>query len=152
MLRRLLILFYILSFTHAHLRANPWEPQTLSPAAMPLTPPAMPQLPLPANLPLFYSSRRKIISPFAAPSLGLAPTQPPRYGPFLASHHPPLSSRLSKPSMKKGGLVPPSSGFSPPRFAEIAPVQSGASTLPAGLAQPPLSPHTSSTTSCKKPL
>ncbi|XP_027177453.1 proline-rich receptor-like protein kinase PERK15 isoform X1 [Coffea eugenioides] len=142
MLGQVLICFFILSFTNADSRDNPWEAQVLSPVEMPLAPPAMPVLPLPENRPLFHRSRWKNISPFGAPVLGLAPSPPPpHYGPFVTSHHhPPSSSRLSKSSMKNGGLNPPS-GLSPPRFAQIAPVQSGA--LPAGLAQPPLSPHTS---------
>ncbi|KAL3517361.1 hypothetical protein ACH5RR_019950 [Cinchona calisaya] len=140
MLRPLLILFYyILSVTYAHLHVNPRERLTPSPHPLPLPPPAMPELPLPATLPLFHRSPHNNISPFGPPRLGLPPTQPPHFRPFVTSSHPPSTSRLSKPSMNKGGL----SGLSPPRFAEIAPAQSGASTLPAGLAQPPLSPHTS---------
>lgn len=72
----------------------------------------------------------------------MPPTHPPDYGSFITSH-PPSSSYLAGPSMKKRGLVPPSPSLAPPRSEEIAPVQSGASASPAGLAQPPLSPHTS---------
>ena len=49
--------------------------------------------------------------------------------------------------MRKSETEPPVADFSPPRLADIAPSQSGPGTLPTGLAQPPLSPHTSSKTS-----
>lgn len=112
---------------------------------MPLASPTAPNLPLPANLPLLHKPHRKNISPYGgAPRLVLAPTQPPNYGPLVTSTHPPSSSSLSKPSMEKGGLVPPSAGLAPPRLADIAPIQPGTSASPAGLVQPPLSPHTSS--------
>ncbi|XP_050237411.1 proline-rich receptor-like protein kinase PERK3 isoform X2 [Mercurialis annua] len=105
--------------------------------------PAIPNLPLPANLPSYHKPRRKQFAPLGTPGVGIAPAQPPNYGPLITSSHPPTSSRLSKPSMKKGGLVPPSVGL-----VDIAPIQSSEGANATGLAQPPLSPHISD---CCKP-
>ncbi|CAI9104883.1 OLC1v1003672C3 [Oldenlandia corymbosa var. corymbosa] len=134
-LRWLLILFFVSLATNGITRADP--------ASVPLTPSPVPELPLPVTLPLFHRSNRKSFSPFVNPRLGLEPAQPPHYGPLVRSNHPPPSSSLSKPSMKNGGLGPHTAGLAPPRLAEIAPVQSGSGSLPADLAQPPLSPHAS---------
>lgn len=133
-LRKLLILCSILSSTDANLRDKMSEREALSPANVLLDAPAMPELPLPANLPLFHRPHRNHLSPYGAPA------QPPIYGHFVIST-PPASSRLSKPSMKKNGPVPASTSL-----PEIAPTQSEPSTMPAGLAQPPLSPGLSSKT------
>lgn len=104
------------------------EREALSPATVLLVAPAMPELPLPANLPLFHKPHRNHLSPYGAPP------QPPNYDHFVISA-PPAGSRLSKPSMKKSG---------PPSLSEIAPAQPEPSTIPTGLAQPPLSPSISS--------
>ncbi|XP_006349178.1 serine/threonine-protein kinase PBS1 [Solanum tuberosum] len=132
--KHLTILFYVLCITNAELPDKPFEQQPVSPVNKPVEAPGIPDLPLPANVPGFHRQHRKH-SPHGAPWLRLAPAQPPDYGPLVTAAHAPSSSSLSKPSMKKNGLVPPSAGLAPP--------QSSPSTLPTGLAQPPLSPHTS---------
>ncbi|KAI3760013.1 hypothetical protein L1987_50401 [Smallanthus sonchifolius] len=78
-----------------------------------------------------------------APKLVLAPAEPPNFRPLVTYAHSPSNSHLSKPSMRKSETAPPVAGFTPPSLADIAPSQSGAGTLPTGLAQPPLSPHAS---------
>lgn len=133
--KHLTILFYVLCITNAELPDKPFEQQPVSPVNKPVEAPGIPDLPLPVNVPGFHRQHRKH-SPHGAPWLRLAPAQPPDYGPLVTAAHAPSSSSLSKPSMKKNGLVPPSAGLAPP--------QSSPSTLPTGLAQPPLSPHTSS--------
>ncbi|KAL5561026.1 hypothetical protein UlMin_030773 [Ulmus minor] len=75
---------------------------------------AIPDLPLPANVPLG--------SPIAS-----SPT------------HPPLSSHFSKPFIKKRSVLAPSFAG----FKDISPAQSTVGGLPSGLAQPPLSPSVS---------
>ncbi|KAK6138524.1 hypothetical protein DH2020_027727 [Rehmannia glutinosa] len=112
------------------------EREARSPATILLDAPAMPELPLPANLPFFHKPRRNHLSPYGAPA------QPPNYGHFVISA-PPSSSRLSKPSMEKSGSVPASASLPPSRLSSIAPAQAEPSTIPAGLAQPPLSPGVS---------
>lgn len=143
-LGQLFVLSCISSITDADLPNKTLEVHTLSPATVPLASPMAPHLPLPADLPLLHKPHRKYISPYGgAPRLVLPPTFPPDYGPLVTSTHPPSSSSLSKPSMAKGGLVPPAAGLAPPLLAEIAPIQPGNGALPAVLVQPPLSPHTS---------
>lgn len=105
-----------------------------SPTAVPAMAPAVPNLPLPANLPPFNRPLQKPISPVAAP-IALSPAHPPFYDPLITSGHPPTSSRLSKHLIKRKGLG---------SFKDIAPTQSHAGELPSGLAQPPLSPTVSS--------
>nr|GFA65404.1 receptor-like protein kinase ANXUR1 [Tanacetum cinerariifolium] len=96
------------------------------------------------NLPLFQTQHKRRLSHRSTPRLLLGPAQSPDYyGPLVTSSHPPTSSRLSNPSMRKSETEPPVADFTPPRLANIAPSQSGPSTLPTGLAQPPLSPRTS---------
>ncbi|XP_060217577.1 serine/threonine-protein kinase PBS1 isoform X1 [Lycium barbarum] len=141
-LKHLTILFCVLCVTNAELPDKPFEQQPVSLVNKPVEAPGVPDLPLLRNVPAFHRQHRKHF-PHGAPWLGLAPAQPPDYGPLVTAAQPPSSSGLSKPSMKKSGLVPPSAGLAPPRSADIAPTQSSPSTLPAGLAQPPLSPHTS---------
>ncbi|CAA0840007.1 Protein kinase superfamily protein [Striga hermonthica] len=64
---------------------------------------------------------------------------PNNYGRFVIST-PPSSSRISKSFMKRSDLVPASASLpSPSHLSETAPVQSKPHTIPAGLAQPPLS-------------
>ncbi|KAA8543021.1 hypothetical protein F0562_021484 [Nyssa sinensis] len=139
MLKQVLVLCYVLYITDADLPDNVLEAQLLSPTGAPLAAPAIPDLPLP----LFHKPHRKQFSPHGVPKNVIAPAQPPNYGPLITSTYPPSSSRLSKPSMKKSGLVAPSVGLAPPRSADVAPTQSSASTIPIGLAQPPLSPDIS---------
>ncbi|KAK9281744.1 hypothetical protein L1049_004649 [Liquidambar formosana] len=137
LLKQLLILCYVIYITDANLPNNQLETPLISPGGAPLAEPTIPDLPLPDNLPLFHRPQWKQISPHVAPA------RPPYYGPLITSGHPPTSSRLSKPSMKRSGLVPPSSGLTPPRLVGIAPTHSSAGAIPAGLAQPPLSPSIS---------
>ncbi|KAI3469980.1 hypothetical protein Pfo_026643 [Paulownia fortunei] len=132
LLKQLLLLCSLVCIADANLR----EREALSPATVLLDVPAMPELPLPANLPLFHKHGRNHLSPNGAPA------QPPNYGHFVIST-PPSSSRLSKPSMKKSGSVPASASLPPPRLSEIAPAQPEPSTIPTGLAQPPLAPSIS---------
>ncbi|KAL0349182.1 UNVERIFIED_CONTAM: hypothetical protein Sangu_1146000 [Sesamum angustifolium] len=109
------------------------EREAVSPATLLLDAPAMPELPLPAKLPFFHKPHRNHLNPYGAPA------QPPNYGHFVISA-PPSNSGLSKPSMEKSGTVPASASIPPPHLAEISPAQPEPSTLPAGLAQPPLPP------------
>uniref|UniRef100_A0A6M2ECM0 Protein kinase domain-containing protein n=1 Tax=Populus davidiana TaxID=266767 RepID=A0A6M2ECM0_9ROSI len=134
---------YVISIINADLADHQFEGPILSPSRVPSDAPAIPDLPLPANPPLLPKPREKHFSPYGAPTFVVAPAHPPNYGPLITSGHPPTSSRLSKPSMKKNGLVPPSVGL-----VDVAPTQSGDGTNPTGLAQPPLSPSVSD---CCKP-
>ncbi|MFS7976245.1 putative protein kinase RLK-Pelle-Extensin family [Helianthus anomalus] len=86
---------------------------------------------------------KRWLSGRGAPKLVLVPAEPPDYGPFVTSAHPPSNSHFSNPSMRKSEATPPVAGLTPPTLADIAPSQSGAGTFPTGLAQPPLSPHAS---------
>ncbi|TXG63286.1 hypothetical protein EZV62_010280 [Acer yangbiense] len=143
-LPNLLVILCSLTFiTDANLADNILEAPLISPTRAPLVAPAIPDLPLPANLPPFHRPRRKRLSPHGAPSLAVAPSRPPFYGPLITASHPPTSSRLSKPSMKRSGLVPPSAGL-----ANISPAQVIHGAIPSGLAQPPLTPESSN---CCKP-
>lgn len=142
MLKQLLVLS-VLCITGAHLRDDLLEANLVSPTIAPFAAPAIPDLPLPANRPLFYKSHLKHFSPRGAPKLVLSPSEPPYYGPLITATHPPSRSRLSKLSMKKSGVAPPSEGLAPPRLANISPTQSTGGTIPSGLAQPPLSPYSS---------
>ncbi|XP_028117821.1 receptor-like cytoplasmic kinase 185 isoform X2 [Camellia sinensis] len=142
MLKQLLVLS-VLCITGAHLHDDLLEANLVSPTIAPFAAPAIPDLPLPANRPLFYKSHLKHFSPRGAPKLVLSPSEPPYYGPLITATHPPSRSRLSKLSMKKSGVAPPSEGLAPPRLANISPIQSTGGTIPSGLAQPPLSPYSS---------
>ncbi|PSR85939.1 Receptor-like serine/threonine-protein kinase [Actinidia chinensis var. chinensis] len=141
-IKQLLVLCHVLYITHANL-PELLEANIGSPTRAPLAVPAIPGLPLPANLPLTHVPVRKHFSAHGVPKFVLPPSPPPNYGPLTTSIHPPSSPHLSKPSMKKSSLVAPSFGLAPPRLADIAPSQHNAGTIPAGLAQPPLSPYTS---------
>ncbi|KAK4406107.1 Receptor-like serine/threonine-protein kinase ALE2 [Sesamum angolense] len=132
-LKQLLLLCSLLSFSDAKLRDKMLEREAVSPATLLLDAPAMPELPLPAKLPFFHKPHRNHLNPYGAPA------QPPNYGHFVISA-PPSNSGLSKPSMEKSGTVPASASIPPPHLAEISPAQPEPSTLPAGLAQPPLPP------------
>ncbi|KAI9180852.1 hypothetical protein LWI28_008718 [Acer negundo] len=143
-LLNLLVILCCLTFlTDANLADNILKAPLISPTRAPLVAPAIPDLPLPANLPPFHSPRRKRLSPHGAPTLAVAPSHPPFYGPLITASHPPASSRLSKPSMKRTALVPPSAGL-----ANISPAQVIHGAIPSGLAQPPLTPESSN---CCKP-
>uniref|UniRef100_A0A6N2LY55 Receptor-like PK ALE2 N-terminal domain-containing protein n=1 Tax=Salix viminalis TaxID=40686 RepID=A0A6N2LY55_SALVM len=139
----LIILCYLILITDADLADDQFKGPILSPSIVPLAAPAIPDLPLPSNLPLLNKPRKKQFSPHGAPTFVGAPTQPPNYGPLITSGHPPTSSHLSKPSMKKNALLPPSAGL-----VDVSPTQSGDGTNPTGLAQSPLSPAVSD---CCKP-
>lgn len=136
-LKRLLLLCSLLSFADANLRDKMLESEAVSPATVLLDAPAMPELPLPAKLPFFQKPHPNHLRPYGAPA------QPPNYGHFVISA-PSSTSRLSNPSMEKSGSVPASTSLPPPRLAGISPAQPEPSTMPAGLAQPPLSPGISS--------
>lgn len=138
LLMKVLFLCYVISITEAIVTDALLKAPSGSSTGVPVVAPAMPDLPLPTNLPPFYRPLQKPISPVGAP-IALSPRQPPIYGPLITSGHPPTRSRLSKPLTKRSGLAPPYSSFK-----NIAPTQSHAGALPSGLAQPPLSPTVSS--------
>lgn len=142
-LQPLIILCYLILITDADLADDQFKGPILSPSTVPLAAPAIPDLPLPSNLPLLNKPRKKQFSPHGAPTFVVAPTQPPNYGPLITSGHPPTSSHLSKPSMKKNALLPPSAGL-----VDVSPTQSGDGTNPTGLAQSPLSPAVSGKAYC----
>ncbi|GAV83068.1 Pkinase domain-containing protein [Cephalotus follicularis] len=97
---------------------------------------ALPDLLQGANVPLHHVPHRKqYFWPLGAPMHSVASAHRPYYGPLTTTGHPPTSSRLSKPSMKKSAFVTPTAGL-----INIAPTQSRSG---AGLAQPPLSPDAS---------
>ncbi|XP_041022179.1 proline-rich receptor-like protein kinase PERK3 [Juglans microcarpa x Juglans regia] len=134
LMKRLLLLFYVILITDADVPNNLLE----APLVSPTTASAIPDLPLPAELPLLHKHQHKHFSPRGAPKIALSPAHAPSYGPLVTSSHPPTSSRLSRPSMKRTALAPPVTSFE-----HIAPMQSGAGAVPSGLAQPPLSPYNS---------
>ncbi|KAF4383541.1 hypothetical protein F8388_014041 [Cannabis sativa] len=101
-----------------------------SPVGTPEVAPAMPNLPLPANIPESNGPWRKHFLQLGSPI-------------HLSPSHPPLTSHFSKPLMKRKELAPSFVGFK-----NIAPTQSDVGVLPSGLAQPPLSPSVSN---CCKP-
>lgn len=127
LLKQLLLLCSLLSFTDANLRSKMLKREAISPATTLFKASAIAELPLHANLHSFNKHYHNHLSPHGAPA------QPPNLGHFLISN-PPSSSSLSTPSMEKSGSVPPSN----------PPPQPEPSTLPSGLAQPPLSPSFSS--------
>ncbi|XP_057811938.1 proline-rich receptor-like protein kinase PERK15 [Salvia miltiorrhiza] len=135
LLKQLLLLCSLLSFTDANLRNKILKREALSPTTTIFDAPAMTELSLPSNLPSFHKHHHNHLSPHGAPA------QPPNFGHFEIST-PPSSSGLSRPSMQKSGSVPPSNP--PPHVSEIAPPQPEPNTMPTGLAQPPLSPSFSS--------
>ncbi|KAM1668346.1 hypothetical protein FF1_047205 [Malus domestica] len=143
-MNQLLLFCYVISVTEASEPYGLLKAPSVSLSSAPLAAPAMPNLPLPATLPVSHYHRRwqKHFLPHAAP-VALSPAHPPFYGPLITAGHPPTASRLSKPSMKRSGLAPPLASFK-----NIAPTQSSAGTIPSGLAQPPLTPSISN---CCKP-
>ncbi|KAE8662408.1 P-loop containing nucleoside triphosphate hydrolases superfamily protein isoform 1 [Hibiscus syriacus] len=130
------------SITNADFSSNLLQAPVQSPTLAAEGAPAVSDLPSPSNLPLVYRPHRRHLSPRSAPTL-LAPTLPPLRCPLIIASHPPISSRLSKPLMKRSALLPP--GVDLPN---IAPAQISPGLISAGLAQPPLSPEGSS---CCKP-
>lgn len=142
MLKQLLVLCFVLYLTGANILDALLEESLVSPKTAPLAAPAIPGLPLPVSLPMFHKPGRNCFLPHGARKLIQAPSQPPNYGHLTTSIHPPSSSRLSKLSLKK--RVPSNVELPPPGLSDIAPSQSRAGTIPASLAQPPLSPYASS--------
>lgn len=100
---------------------------------------------LPADLPVYSRPYHEGLYSNPTPSLVVEPAQPPYYGPLITSAHTPLiSSRMPRRLIKEKAVVSHVVGLAPPDIAEISPTQSGDGTIPAALAQPPLSPYTSS--------
>ncbi|KAK6239495.1 hypothetical protein QUC31_004964 [Theobroma cacao] len=128
----MVVLSCAISVSNADITRNLLQWPAQSPTRVPESAPAVSDRPLPLNRP-----RQKHFSPRSAPTL-VAPAQPPLYGPLITSSHPPTSSRLSKPLMKRSTSVPPGADL-----PNIAPTQISPGTIPAGLAQPPLSPEVS---------
>lgn len=126
LLIKLILLWCIISSTDAEVPNNRRLTTSESPVGAPQVAPAMPDLPLPANVPQSRGSWRKHFLRLGSP-VELSPT------------HPPLSSHFSEPLMKRSGLPPSFVGFK-----DLAPTQSAIGLLPSGLAQPPLSPSVSS--------
>ncbi|KAG4191973.1 hypothetical protein ERO13_A07G129000v2 [Gossypium hirsutum] len=133
---KLVVLCCAISITNADFSGNLQVPAQ-SPTTAAEGAPAVSDLPSPSNLPLVHRPSRRHFAPRSAPTL-VAPAQSPLRGPLITAGHPPISSRLSKPLMKRSALVPPGMGL-----PNIAPTQISAGPIPAGLAQPPLSPEVS---------
>lgn len=110
----------------------------VSPTQASLPAPAIPDLPLPANVLQIHRPLHKHYSVHGAPTVAGASAYSPFYGPLVTSGNPPTSSSVSTPSMKRSALVLPSAGL-----ANIAPAQFSTGALPPSLAQPPLSPGSS---------
>ncbi|XP_024019411.1 proline-rich receptor-like protein kinase PERK3 isoform X1 [Morus notabilis] len=125
LLIKLILLWCIISSTDAEVPNNRRLTTSESPVGAPQVAPAMPDLPLPVNVPLSRGSWRKHFLRLGSP-VELSPT------------HPPLSSHISEPLMKRSGLPPSFVGFN-----DLAPTQSAIGLLPSGLTQPPLSPSVS---------
>ncbi|XP_010556689.1 PREDICTED: proline-rich receptor-like protein kinase PERK3 [Tarenaya hassleriana] len=110
-----------------------------SPAISPSAALAIPDLPLPADVPRFH---RKHFTPYEAPQHTETPMHPPIYSRLVTSSRPPTSAHFSKPSMKKNAMSPGTG------LIDIAPAQPSTGALPVDITQPPLSPHISN---CCKP-
>ncbi|GMI73712.1 hypothetical protein like AT4G02010 [Hibiscus trionum] len=139
---KVVVLSCAISITNADFSSNLLQAPSQSPTTAAEGAPAVSYLPSPSNLPLIHRPHRRHFSPRSAPTL-LAPALPPLRGPLITSSHPPISSRMSKPLMKRSALVPP--GVDLPN---IAPTQISSGPISAGLAQPPLAPEVSN---CCKP-
>ncbi|KAL3717694.1 hypothetical protein ACJRO7_009175 [Eucalyptus globulus] len=135
LLKLIVISCLVISIIFADSNSNSVQASPISPSGTVSTP-AIPDLSPPKRSPHRQWQRR--ISPQAAPVLVLSPGHPPHSDPLITSGHPPTSSRLSKPSMKRSSLVPPSASL-----ADIAPTQSSPATVPSALAEPPLSHNVS---------
>ncbi|TYI73693.1 hypothetical protein E1A91_D07G147300v1 [Gossypium mustelinum] len=140
-LLKLVVLCCAISITNADFSGNLQVPAQ-SPTTAAEGASAVSDLPSPSNRPLVHRPSRRHFAPCSAPTL-VAPAQSPLHGPLITAGHPPISSRLSKPLMKRSALVHPGMGL-----PNIAPTQISAGPIPAGLAQPPLSPEVSN---CCKP-
>ncbi|XP_075641999.1 uncharacterized protein LOC142613509 isoform X2 [Castanea sativa] len=147
LLKWFLFVFYVISIVYADVPRSLLEAPSVYPTRPPLAAPAIPDLPLPSDLPPSHKPQHKHFSPHGAPTIALSPAHTPIYGPLVTSTHPPTSSHLSKPLMKSNSLAPPIAGFE-----NISPTEAGAGAgagaVPSGLPQPPLSPHASN---CCKP-
>ena len=132
------VLSCAISVANADFSSNLLNAPAQSPIEAPEGASAVSDPPLPSNLPLIHRPRQRHFSPHSAPTI-VAPAQPPLYGPLITASHPPTSSRLSKPLMKRSESVPPGADL-----PNIAPTQISPGGIPAGLAQPPLSPEVSS--------
>ncbi|XP_065860315.1 proline-rich receptor-like protein kinase PERK15 [Euphorbia lathyris] len=133
---QLLVFSYVIFMINAEWANNRLVEAPIAPSRAPLAAPAIPDLPLPADLPSFHKPHRKHFSALVAPA------QPPNYGPLITSSQPPASSHFSKPS-KKRIFVPPAVGL-----VDMAPTQSSGSANASVLPQPPLTPTFSD---CCKP-
>ncbi|KAF5455400.1 hypothetical protein F2P56_024979 [Juglans regia] len=118
--------------------SNNLEASSVSPTSGSWSAPAIPDLPLPADLPLFHKPQRKHFSPRGAPKIALSPAHSPFYGPLVTSSHHSTSSRLSKPLMKRNALALPIASLK-----NIAPTEPDTGAPLSSLAQPPLSPYIS---------
>lgn len=134
---KLVVLCCAISITNADFSGNLQVPAQ-SPTTAAEGAPAVSDLPSPSNRPLVHKPSRRHFAPRSAPTL-VAPAQSPLRGPLITAGHPSISSRLSKPLIKRSALVPPGMGL-----PNIAPTQISAGPIPAALAQPPLSPEVSS--------
>ncbi|KAL4309603.1 hypothetical protein GQ457_01G054290 [Hibiscus cannabinus] len=139
---KVVVLSCAISITNAGFSGNLLQAPAQSPTMAAEGAPAVSDLSSPSNLPFIHRPHRRHFSPRSAPTL-LAPALAPLRSPLITASHPPISSRLSKPLMKRSALVPP--GVDLPN---IAPTQIGPGPVSAGLAQPPLAPEVSS---CCKP-
>ena len=132
------VLSCAISVTNADFSSNLLNAPAQSPIEAPEGASAVSDPPLPSNLPLIHRPRQRHFSPHSAPTI-VAPAQPPLYGPLITASHPPTSSHLSKPLMKRSASVPPGADL-----PNIAPTQISPGAIAAGLARPPLSPEVSS--------
>lgn len=119
LIRTQLLLFCCLSsITTADLLDRISETEALSPSTVILGTSAIPELPLHVSMHVSHKHRRKHPGSYSSPA------QSPGY----------------KTSLERRGLIATSASPSPQGLPEIAPSQPESSTLPTGLAQPPLSP------------
>ncbi|KAK8614482.1 hypothetical protein V6N13_068282 [Hibiscus sabdariffa] len=132
---KVVVLSCAISITNADFSSNLFQAPAQSPTTVAEGAPAVSDLPSPSNLPLIHRPDPRHFSPRTAPTL-VAPALPPLRGPLITASHPPISSRLSNPLMKRSALVPP--GVNLPN---IAPTQFSPGPIPASLAQSPLSPE-----------
>ncbi|GAA0140677.1 hypothetical protein LIER_01983 [Lithospermum erythrorhizon] len=111
-----MVFCFLLSVSDADILHHPVESQALSPAVGPNI-----------NLPSHHKPHLRSLSHYGSPTTMATP---------------PASSVLLKHIMKKNASLSSSPELPSPGSTEISPI-SGATTMPAGLSQPPISPHTS---------
>lgn len=140
LLKWMLISLYAVFSTCADLPNTPLEGQIISPINRPLLAPAMRNIPLLVDLPVFHKPHWKHVKHNPVPYLPLAPAQPPYNRPLIASAHAPVNSHFSKPSMRKSKLLPPTAAMTPPWLENNSPTQSDPRSIPTGLAHSPISP------------